>query len=127
MRLLLDTHVLLWCLEGSERLPDKARQIISSADSVYASAANIWEIAIKISTGKLKIEIDPQDLVQTITDSSFEMLSITPEHALKLLDLQDFHRDPFDRILISQSLVEPLHFVTCDSLAAQYSGNIIQL
>ena len=127
MRLLLDTHILLWCLEGGENLSDQARQIISSADAVYASAANIWEIVIKTSTGKLKIQLDPKDLIQTIVDSGFEMLSIKPEHALKLMDLSNFHRDPFDRILIAQSLVEPLHLVTSDSLVAKYSGNIIRV
>jgi PIN domain nuclease of toxin-antitoxin system len=127
MRLLLDTHILLRCLEGGEDLSDQTRQIISSADAVYASAANIWEIIIKISTGKLKIQIDPQDLVQTMTDSGFEMLSIKPEHALKLMDLDNLHRDPFDRILIAQSLVEPLHLVTSDSVVAKYGGNIIRV
>ncbi len=127
MRLLLDTRILLWCLEGEEKLPDQAHTIISSADEVYASAANIWEIIIKTSTGKLKIETDPQGMVQAIADSGFQMLSIKPEHALKLMHLQDFHRDPFDRILIAQSLVEPLHLVTCDSVVAKYNGNIIKV
>ncbi|MFQ5641672.1 MAG: type II toxin-antitoxin system VapC family toxin [bacterium] len=127
MRLLLDTHILLWCLEGGEDLSPQTRQLISSADAVYASAANIWEIIIKISTGKLKIQIEPQDLVQTMTDSGFEMLSIKPEHALKLMDLDRHHWDPFDRILIAQSLVEPLHLVTCDSVVAKYGGNIIRV
>ncbi len=127
MRLLLDTHVLLWCLEGNDSLTDRARKTISSADSVYASAVNVWEIVIKILTGKLQLQIDPQDLVETITESGFEMLAIKPEHALKLLDLEDFNRDPFDRILIAQSLVEPLHLVTCDSVVAKYGGNIIRV
>lgn len=127
MRLLLDTHILLWCLEGEEKLSDQARKIILSADEVYASAANVWEIIIKISTGKLKIQTDPQGMVQAIADSGFEMLTIKPEHALKLLDLQDIHRDPFDRILIAQSLVEPLHLVTCDSVVAKYGGNVIKV
>lgn len=127
MRLLLDTHILLWCLEGEEKLSDQARKIILSADEVYASAANVWEIIIKISTGKLKIQTDPQDMVEAIADSGFEMLFIKPEHALKLMDLQDIHRDPFDRILIAQSLVEPLHLVTCDSVVAKYGGNVIKV
>ncbi len=127
MRLLLDTHILLWCLEGGENLPEQARQVILSADEVYASAANIWEIIIKTSTGKLKIQISPQDMVQAIADSGFEMMNIKPEHALKLTDLENFHRDPFDRILIAQSLVEPLHLVTCDSMVAKYGGNIIRV
>lgn len=127
MRLLLDTHILLWCLEGGEKLPDQARQVILSAEEVYASAANIWEIVIKTATGKLKLQSDPQDMVQAIAASGFEMLSIKPEHAVKLMDLQVFHRDPFDRILIAQSLVEPLHLVTCDSVVAKYGGNIIRV
>ncbi len=127
MRLLLDTHVLLWCLEGEKDLPRRARQVILSADQVYASAASVWEIVIKISIGKLKIETDPHDILQAITDSGFDMLSIKPEHAFKLLDLGDLHRDPFDRILIAQSQVEPLHLVTSDSVVAQYGGNIIQV
>ena len=127
MRILLDTHILLWCLEGREKLSPQARQIISSADEVYASAANIWEIIIKTSTGKLKIEVDPQEFVQIIADSGFEMISIKPEHVLKLADLHDYHRDPFDRILIAQSLVEPLHLVTADSVVAKYGGNTIRV
>jgi PIN domain nuclease of toxin-antitoxin system len=125
MRLLLDTHIVLWCLEGSDDLPGEAKQLISSADAVYASAVNIWEIIIKISTGKLRLHMDPHDLIQTMTDSGFEMLSIKPEHALKLIDLDTIHRDPFDRILIAQSFVEPLHLVTCDSVVAKYGGNVI--
>jgi len=127
MNLLLDTHILLWCLEGNEKLSGEARQLISSADTVYASAANIWEIIIKITNGRLKLMSDPQTLVQTITDSGFEMLPIKPEHAVKLMDLQGIHQDPFDRILIAQSLVEPLHLVTCDSVIAKYRGNIISV
>ena len=109
------------------KIAEQARQLILSADEVYASAANIWEIIIKTSTGKLKIQTDPQEMVQAIADSGFEMLSIKPEHAFKLMDLQDFHRDPFDRILIAQSQIEPLHLVTCDSVVAQYRGNIIKV
>ncbi len=127
MRVLLDTHLLLWCLEKSEKLPDQAYQIILTADEVYASTANIWEIIIKISIGKLKVQAKPQDMIQTIADSGFEMLSIKPEHALKLAELEDIHRDPFDRILIAQSMVEPLHLLTCDSAIAKYGGNIIHM
>ncbi|KAA3619651.1 MAG: type II toxin-antitoxin system VapC family toxin [Calditrichaeota bacterium] len=127
MRLLLDTHILIWCLGESKELPASARTLISSADEVFASTANIWEIVIKKSIGKLDLQFNPQDLLPAIEESGFEMLSIKPEHTIKLMDLEDHHRDPFDRILIAQSLVEPLHLVTCDSMVRRYSANIIEV
>ncbi len=127
MRLLLDTHILLWCLEGDANLPERARELILSADETYASSANLWEIVIKISLGKLKIDTDLQDMLHAIRDSGFELLAIRPEHVLKLPDLPELHRDPFDRILIAQSLVEPLHLVTCDTVMAKYGGNIVRV
>jgi len=127
MKLLLDTHILLRCLEGSKNLTNKTRQLVSSADEVYASTVNIWEIIIKQSIGKLDIKIDIHDLIDVIYQSGFEVLHIKPEHAIKLVDLEDFHKDPFDRMLISQSLVEPLHLVTSDSVVARYNTNIIKV
>lgn len=127
MKLLLDTHILLWCLEGSDDLPDKARQLVLSADEVYASTVNIWEIIIKQSIGKLDIKIDVHDLIDVIAQSGFDILHIKPNHAIKLVDLEDYHRDPFDRMLISQSLVEPLHLVTSDSIVSRYNANIIKV
>lgn len=127
MRLLLDTHILLWCLAESEDLPTKARQLVYSADEVYASTVNIWEIVVKRSIGKLELAFDIQDLVEVAVDSGFEMLDIQPDHALKLMDLEDYHRDPFDRMLIAQSLVEPLRLVTCDAIVAKYNATIIKV
>ena len=111
MRLLLDTHILIWCLEESNDLPARARQLVLSADEVYASVVNIWEIIIKLSIGKLDIEFDHHDLVSVIAESGFEMLHIKPDHTIKIMDMANHHRDPFDRMLIAQSLVEPLHLV----------------
>jgi PIN domain nuclease of toxin-antitoxin system len=127
MKLLLDTHILLWCLQESDELPNKARQLILSADEVYASTVNIWEIIIKQSIGKIEIKIDLDDLIQVIEKTGFEILHIKPNHAVKLADLENIHRDPFDRMLISQSLVEPLRLVTGDSMVAKYNANIIKV
>ncbi len=127
MKLLLDTHILLWALEESDNLPDKARQLVFSADEVYASTVNIWEIIIKLSIGKLEIKINVHDLIQVIKQSGFEILHVKPDHVIKLVDLEEHHRDPFDRMLIAQSHVEPLHLVTCDSIVAKYNGNIIRV
>ncbi len=127
MRILLDTHILLWALEESNNLPDKARQLVLSADEVYASTVNIWEIIIKLSIGKLDIKVNVHDLIQVIKQSGFEILHVKPDHVIKLVDLEEHHRDPFDRMLIAQSNVEPLHLVTCDSIVAKYNGNIIRV
>ncbi len=127
MRLLLDTHILIWCLEESDDLPDKARRLILSAEEVYASTANIWEIIFKQSIGRLDMSIHHNDLVEAVAESGFGMLHIKPDHAIKIMDLEEYHRDPFDRMLIAQSLVEPLHLVTHDSLVAQYKANIIRV
>lgn len=127
MRILLDTHILIWCLQSSENLPVAAHDLIMSADEVYASAANIWEIIIKMAIGKLTLPLNHNDLLAAIEASGFSILSIKPEHALKLMDVQNLHRDPFDRILIAQSLNEPMHLLTCDSMVANYGGNVIKV
>lgn len=127
MRILLDTHILLWFLDDSPELPQKTLSLLKSADEVYASTVNLWEIVVKHSIGKLKISFDVHDLVEIISQSGIEILSIKPEHALKLADLENYHKDPFDRLLISQSMVEPLHLLTSDSLIAQYKGNVIKI
>ncbi len=127
MRLLLDTHILIWSLNDSPKLPKKARELMVTADEVYASVINIWEMVIKHSIGKLKMNLGDLDLLDVIRASGYEMLNIKPEHSIKLLELETFHKDPFDRMLISQSIVEPLHLITCDSIIAQYKANVIKV
>ena len=125
MRILLDTHIYLWWLDDSPLLSPTARKIIESAAIVHVSAASIWEAVIKIGLGKL--EADPADLVAGIRESGFEPLPITPEHTLALMGLADHHKDPFDRILIAQSLTEPLRLLSGDSLLSQYSELVIKV
>ncbi len=125
MRVLLDTHVYLWWLADSPQLSRTGRTIIREAESVYVSAATIWEAVIKIGMGKL--EADPHELVTGIRESGFEPLPISPEHALALDGLPNHHKDPFDRILIAQAVSEPLHLVTVDGVLSNYSELVVQV
>jgi PIN domain nuclease of toxin-antitoxin system len=119
MRLLLDTHVFLWCVGGDRQLGKTARAAIANATEVYVSSASIWEAAIKQALGKLDVDISA--LVLAITASGFIELPITARHAAAVSRLPDVHRDPFDRILIAQALSEPLRFLTADSALKGYS------
>lgn len=112
MRLLLDTHALIWWLEDSPELATAARAAIADADNeVAVSAASAWELAIKEAAGKLRI---PPNLNEAVAASGFTALPITIEHALKAGGLDLHHRDPFDRMLVAQALVESFTIVTRD-------------
>ncbi len=112
MRLLLDTHTLLWWLADDPTLAHAARQAIAAEDSaVFASAASAWEIAIKTALGKLDA---PGDLEDQLVRHRFEPLSITIAHALAAGALPHHHEDPFDRVLIAQAKAEDLTVVTRD-------------
>lgn len=119
VRLLLDTHVFLWAVTDSRRLSSRTRAVIRGAEKVYVSAASIWEIAIKTRLGKLKAE--PRALVSAIEDSGFKELPVAAAHAAHVASLPLHHTDPFDRLLVAQALIEPLHLLTADSTLAEYS------
>jgi PIN domain nuclease of toxin-antitoxin system len=123
MRLLLDTHILLWAVAGSASLKPAARQVIETADRVYVSAASIWEVAIKSRLGK--IDVDLGQLVAAIESSGFEELPVRAVHAIGVAGLAPHHNDPFDRLLIAQAMAEPLHFLTADAVLAQYSELVV--
>lgn len=123
MRILLDTHIFLWAVAGSPLLKTPVRQLIEAADMVYVSAASIWEIAIKAGLGKIKA--DPQQLMAAIEGSGFLELPVTAAHAAGVAQLEHHHNDPFDRLLISQALIEPLKLVTADELLALYSDVVV--
>ena len=112
MGFLLDTHVLLWWLANDPKLSADVREIIRNpVNDSFVSAATIWEIAIKTSLGKLK---QPDDLLAVLRDNRFQVLDISAEHCLKVGSLPWHHKDPFDRMLISQALVEGLTIITVD-------------
>lgn len=121
MQLLIDTHVLIWFLEGSNLLAASSRQIIASpANNVFVSIASIWEIAIKISVGKLILAKPLADVIKQIAAENIEILPISPEHALQVSTLPFHHRDPFDRIIVSQAIVENIDFISTDTIFDDY-------
>ncbi|MBI4909659.1 MAG: type II toxin-antitoxin system VapC family toxin [Acidobacteria bacterium] len=118
MKFLLDTHVLLWWLEGSPRLPDPARRLISDPENtVFVSAVSLWEIWLKLSLGKLRL---PEDFEQVLASQEFEQLPLTGKHAREVANLPWLHRDPFDRMLVAQARVARIQLLTADEMVAAY-------
>jgi len=124
MRLLLDTHIFLWCVKDDKQLTKAAREMLADADEVYVSSASIWEAAIKAKLGKLDADVDA--LVSSIAATGLLELPVTAKHAAAVGRLPDIHNDPFDRMLIAQAVNEPLRFLTADDVLAQYS-DLVQL
>lgn len=123
MKVLLDTHILLWWLVDTHQIKKEAREIISLVENpVYVSAASFWELAIKKSLGKIDI---PDDLHSIMHSEHFLELPITPLHAWATKDLPLHHRDPFDRILIAQAQTEKIPILTRDSIFSKYNVHLI--
>ena len=121
MRLLLDTHLLLWAAAGSKRLPREARTLLEDGrNDVYYSAASIWEIAIKSSLGRRDFRLDLAALLEALPDIGLAELPVTAAHAAGVTRLPPIHRDPFDRLLIAQSIAEPLTLLTNDAILERY-------
>ncbi len=128
MNLLLDTHVALWAIADSPKLPKKARELIQSPkSSVWISAVTIWEIAIKYKLGRGDMPISSQDALRYFRDAGYVFLPVEPEHAVAVEDLPAHHADPFDRLLVAQALIEPMRLITHDATVAQYSDTIIKI
>ncbi len=119
MKLLLDTHLVLWVMQDSRKLSAAARKQIRMADASYVSAASLWEIDIKASLGKL--EIDSEALEEELEAAGLQALPITWQHTTQVRKLPMHHRDPFDRMLIAQAISEPLRFLTHDEGLSRYS------
>jgi PIN domain nuclease of toxin-antitoxin system len=124
MRFLLDTHIFLWAVQGNASLKPRVRRMMEAAEQVYVSAASIWEIAVKARLGK--IEAGAIDLVDAIEGSGFLELPVRALHALGVAELPLYHTDPFDRLLVSQAMAEPLRLLTVDSVLRQY-GDLVML
>ena len=119
IRLLLDTHALLWWLANDRKLPRDVRETIADpANEVFVSAASVWEISIKRALGRL--ELDTDDLEQAVVGSGFQPLPISFAHAVAVGGLPPVHRDPFDRMIVAQSRVERLRIVTHDRVFERY-------
>ena len=125
MRLLLDTHVLLWLMQDDSRLNRQTRSLIASASEVYVSSASIWEIAIKSRLGK--IEEDPEIVVEQLQAAGLRELPVSNRHAVATSRLPVLHRDPFDRLLIAQAVSEQLRLLTSDAELSAYSELVIHV
>lgn len=121
MRLLLDTNIFLWCLLDDKKLTKQIRRLIDDADERYISSASVWEIVIKKGIGKLDTDNNLENLPEVIESSGFIELPITSKHAAATYHLPNIHKDPFDRLLIAQSITEPLIFLTADKSLQKYS------
>lgn len=118
MRLLLDTHAVIWFTGDPDALAPEARTAIVDASAVAVSAASVWEISTKAALGKLRPPVD--DVVDALVDWGFDLLPITPTHAWAVGRLPLLHRDPFDRMLVVQAQLEGLTIVTRDPGITQY-------
>ena len=122
MRLLLDTHALLWWLSDDDHLGKRARRAIVDATDVLVSVASVWEVSIKRSLGRLRL---PDDWTQQLKLERFGIVSIELEHAVHAGSLPLLHRDPFDRMLVAQALSEDLVLVSSDRNITQYNVPVI--
>lgn len=128
MNLLLDTHVALWAITDSPKLPPKARELIlSPRTTVWVSVASLWEIAVKHSVGRGDMPISSQDAARYFRESGYRLLAIEAEHVVAVQELPAHHHDPFDRILVAQALVEPMRLMTHDHSVSLYSDTIIEV
>jgi PIN domain nuclease of toxin-antitoxin system len=125
MKLLLDTHLLLWAAAGLERLPPQAQALMSDADNeLLFSVASLWEIVIKRGLGREDFKVDARVLRRSLLDNGYSELSILSEHAVAIDALPPIHKDPFDRMLVAQATVEGITLLTADSNVAAYPGPV---
>ena len=128
MKLLLDTHLLLWAAGEPDQLPLSAMTEIENPDNdLVFSAASLWEVAIKRGLGRADFTVDPRLLRRGLLDNGYHELAITSEHAVAVDGLPPIHKDPFDRILIAQSIVEGITLLTVDDLVARYPAPVRRL
>lgn len=129
MRLLLDTHIVLWALERSERLSCEGWALLEDeSNALVVSAATVWEIAIKFARNRGRsddIPLSGTELLADIRAANFELLPITPDHTAGVDELPLHHRDPFDRLLIAQANCERMHLLTHDAALAAYGEHVI--
>jgi len=128
MKLLLDTHVLLWAAAQPERLPAKARRLLLDEENqLLFSAASLWEIAIKRGLARKDFQVDPRLLRRGLLDNGYHELPILSDHVVAIDNLPAIHKDPFDRLLVAQAMVEGVTLLTIDPVVAQYPGPIKEI
>lgn len=125
MKLLLDTHLLLWAAAGSPRLSAAAHEWIDAAENeLHFSAASLWEIAIKQGLGREDFQVDVRVLRRGLLDNGYRELPVGSDHAVAVTGLPAIHKDPFDRLLVAQATVEGMTLLTADERVAAYPGPV---
>lgn len=127
MKLLLDTHLLIWAADGIERVPPGARALMADPENeLLFSVASIWEVAIKRGLNRPDFQVDARLLRRGLIDNGYCELPILSEHAVAIDTLPSIHKDPFDRMLIAQAMVEGITLLTDDATVARYQGSVMQ-
>jgi PIN domain nuclease of toxin-antitoxin system len=125
MKVLLDTHILLWAASNPSKLSKNTRTLLNSEENeLLFSAASLWEITIKNQLGRDDFQVDPRLFRRALLDNGYLELPITSEHAITVDILPPIHKDPFDRLLIAQSIIEEITLLTADPLIINYPGSI---
>ena len=128
MKYLLDTDLLLWAAGHASKLSKAAEALILDLENeLFFSAASIWEIAIKSSTERVNFHVDPASFRRGLLDNDYRELPLTGEHAATVTILPSIHRDPFDRLLIAQAIVEGITLLTADAELTGYPGPILKV
>lgn len=126
MKLLLDTHILLWAANDPQRLSETTRALLlEPANTLYFSAVSLWEIVIKRGLGRSDFIVDPHRLRRLLLENGYTELVVTSEHVLQVDRLPTLHKDPFDRLLIAQAQTEALLLVTVDCMVVQYQDAVL--
>ena len=126
MNLLLDTHVALWAVTDSAELSGRARGLIlDPGNTPWVSAVSVWEIAIKHALSARRMSVGADEARISFEEAGYRSLAVEPEHAVAVESLSDHHRDPFDRMLIAQAIVESMFVVTHDALLGTYSERVL--
>lgn len=125
MKIILDTHLLLWAAGDPDRLSLETQRLLNDQNNeLFFSAASLWELSIKKSLGRDDFKVDVRLLRRGLLDNGYSALSISSEHAIAIDSLPPIHKDPFDRILVAQAIVEGVTLLTADALVAKYPGPI---
>ena len=125
MKFLLDTHVLLWAAGQPDRLSAATRRLLNNpSHELLFSAASLWEIAIKKTLGREDLRVEPRLLRRSLLDNGYLELPVTSQHAVGIDSLPPLHKDPFDRLLLSQALSEGVTLLTADEQLARYAGPV---
>jgi PIN domain nuclease of toxin-antitoxin system len=128
MRWLLDTQVLLWAAGMPDRLPDSLVSLLEDPENILTfSSASLWEIVIKNTLGRTDFKADPRILRRNLLDNGYEELEIGSHHVLETGGLPMIHKDPFDRILVAQAIVEGITLITTDRMVAKYPGPVLHI